>query len=63
MIYVIIVYFSKLHNKLMYDTKEFTDKVKALRGIYAMRSKGIIINGWKCDDPLDNEYLTRRVKL
>ena len=63
MIYVTIVYKSKLSGCWMYDEKTFTDKKSALRGIYAMRSKGIIIDGWKCDDPVDNEYLTRRIKL
>ena len=63
MIYVTIVYKSKLTGIWMQDEKVFTDKKAALRGMYSMRSKGIIIDGWKCDYPEDNEYLTRRFKL
>lgn len=63
MIYVDIVYRSKLTGKWMQETKQFRDCISALRGMYAMRSKGIIIDGWRCDYPEDNEYLTRRIKL
>lgn len=63
MIYVDIVYRSKLTGKWMTDTKEFSNKENALRGMYAMQYKNIIIDGWRCDDPLDNEWLTHRFKL
>ena len=63
MIYVDVVYQSKLTGKWMIDTKEFKSKQMALRGMYAMRSKGLIIDGWRCDDPIDNEWLTHRFKL
>lgn len=63
MIYVDIVYKSKLTGKWMTETKEFHTKEMALRGMYSMRAKGIIIDSWRCDDPLDNEWLSYRFKL
>ena len=63
MIYVDIVYKSKLTGKWMQDTKTFKDKFSALHGMYALKNKGIIIDGWTCDDPYDNEYLWLRFKL
>lgn len=63
MIYVDIVYKSKLTGKWMRETKEFHSKEMALRAMYAMRAKGIIIDSWRCDDPLDNEWLSYRFKL
>ncbi len=63
MIYVDIVYKSKLTGKWMTETKEFKSKQMALRGMFAMRAKGIIIDSWRCDVPLDNEWLSYRFKL
>lgn len=63
MIYVDIVYKSKLTGKWMIETKEFKCKQMALRGMFAMRAKGIIIDSYRCDDPLDNEWLSYRFKL
>lgn len=62
MIFVDIVYKS-IFGQWKTDTKEFTCKEQALRGMYAMRNKGLIIDGWRCDDPMDNEWLTHRFKL
>ena len=62
MIYVTIV-FRSITGKWMTETKEFSDKVKALRFMYSVRSKGHIIDHWKCDYPEDNEWLNRRIKL
>ena len=62
MIFVDIVYKS-IFGQWKTDTKEFTCKEQALRGMYAMRSKGLIIDGWRCDDPMDNEWLTHRFEL
>ena len=42
--------------------KEFHNAKSALRFMYAMKSKGYLIMGWRCDDPLDNEWLNRRFK-
>ena len=63
MIYVDVVYRSKLTGKILIDTKEFKSKEMALRGMFSMRAKGLIIDGWRCDDPLDNEWLSYRFKL
>ena len=63
MIYVSIVYKSKLTGKWMTEEKEFHTKEMALRGMYAMRNKGIIIDGWRCDDALDHQWLSIRIKL
>ena len=62
MIYVDIVYKS-IFGQWKTDTKEFKSKQMALRGMFAMRSKGLIIDSWRCDDPLDNEWLSYRFKL
>ena len=63
MIYITIVFNSKLTGKWMTEEKEFTNRGVALRYMYATRSKGFIIDGWRCDDALDNEWLTHRFKL
>ena len=63
MIYVDIVYQAAFTKKWTRSTKEFVNKWQALRGMYAMRDKGIIIDAWRCDDPLDNEWLSYRFKL
>ena len=62
MIYITIV-FRSITGKWMTETKEFSDRVKALRFMYSVKSKGHIIDHWKCDDPEDTEYLNRRIKL
>ena len=62
MIYVDCVY-RNIFGKWMRVTKEFTNKNQALRGMYALRSKGFIIDCYRCDDPMDNEWLTYRFKL
>ena len=43
--------------------KEFHSAKSALRFMYAMKSKGYLIMGWRCDDSLDNEWLSYRFKL
>lgn len=63
MIYVTIVFKSKLTGKWMTEDHEFEFPQVALRFMYAMRSKNQIIDGWRCDDPRDNEWLSRRFKL
>ena len=62
MIYVTIV-FRTIMGRWMTETKEFSDVKKALRFMYSMRSKGHIIDHYKCDYPEDSEYLNRRIKL
>ena len=62
MIYVDVVFKSKLTGKWMIETKEFRSAQMALRGMYAMRNKGLIIDGYRCDDYTDHEYLDRRFK-
>ena len=62
MIYVDCVY-RNIFGKWMQVTKEFTNKQQALRGMYALRSKGFIIDCYRCDDPMDTEWLTHRFKL
>lgn len=42
--------------------KEFKTKQAALRYMYMLKNKGYFITGWRCDDPLDNEWLNRRFK-
>ena len=45
------------------ETKKFHTAKKALAGMYAMRYKGLFILSYRCDDPLDSEWLNRRIKL
>ena len=63
MIYVTIVYQSKRTGYWMTEDKVFKTKEKALKGIFAMRGKGIIIDGYRCDDPFDSQWLDRRIAL
>ena len=50
-----------------YDKEEFSKTFNtpqmALRFMYAMRNKGIMILGYSCDDPYDNQWLDRRFNL
>lgn len=63
MIYVTIVSKSKLTGIWMTETKEFPTKEKALRFMYAMRNKGIIIDDYRCDDYIEHEWLNKRFRL
>ena len=45
------------------ETKQFHTAKKALSFMYAMRAKGHFILAWRCDDPYDNNWLERRIKL
>ena len=45
------------------ETKKFYTAKKALSFMYTMRNKGHFILGYRCDDPWDNEWLDRRIKL
>lgn len=63
MIYVDTVYKTKFTKKWVRETKVYPNKIVALRAIYGLRDKGFIIEGYRCDDPTDSEYLNRRVSL
>ncbi|MBO7731239.1 MAG: hypothetical protein J6S67_01750 [Methanobrevibacter sp.] len=63
MIYVDVVYQTKYTKKWIRETKEFSTKEVALRAIYGLRDKGFIIDGYRCDDYTDAQWLDRRVKL
>ena len=45
------------------ETKEFHTPYNALRFMYGMRGKGHFILGYRCDDPIDAEWLNKRFKL
>ena len=62
MIYITVV-FRTVFGVWKTETKEFSNKVKALRFMYAARAKGHIIDSWTCDDYTDNEWLGRRFTL
>ena len=62
MIYVTTV-FRTMWGNWVTETKEFNDKVKALRYMYGVRNKGHIIDHYKCDYPEDNDWLHARIKL
>lgn len=63
MIYIDYIYKQKITNKYVIATKECSDKESALRFMYAMQNKGNIIDSWRCDDALDNEWISRRFHL
>lgn len=63
MIYVIAKYLQMSTGKWLDTQHEFHDKHTALRGIHALRCRGFIIQSYMCDDPMDAEWLDRRVKL
>ena len=63
MIYVDTVYKTKFTKKWIQETKVYANKLLALRAIYALREKGFIIEGYRCDDYSDAEWLNGRVKL
>ena len=62
MIYVKVVWRTIFGNWVT-ETKEFGNKIAALRFMYSARSKGHIIDSWTCDDYMDNEWLGRRFRL
>ena len=63
MIYVDVVSVTPITHKPIITTREFPYKESALRFMFMIRNKGYIIDGWRCDDPLDNEWLNHRFKL
>lgn len=61
MIEVSFIYKSK-DGKWYQSSKSFNNKQKAFRFIYAIKRKAVNIE-WSCDDPWDNDWLWRNVKL
>lgn len=41
---------------------EFKTPYNALRFMYMMDHKGYIVSTWTCDDPSDNEWISRRYR-
>ena len=58
-----MVYVDVSFNGKTIETKEFNSPKTALRFMYAMRGKGYIVMGYRCDDIYDDEWLNRRIKL
>lgn len=56
---MITIYF---HWKGKEESKVFTNRIKALRFLYSIKSKGYFISGWSCEYPDDNDYLNRKFK-
>ena len=54
--------YRRLDGKWMQTEKSFSNKQKALRFIYAISKKAVNIE-WKCDDPYDNDWLWRNVRI
>lgn len=44
------------------ETKEFHNRITALRFMYGIRRKGHIIINYYADDPEDTEWINRRFK-
>ena len=40
----------------------FQTPYNALRFMYAMKGKGYLIQGWRCEDPQDHLWIERRFK-
>lgn len=62
MIYVTVIW-KTIFGNWVTETKEFNNRASALRFMYSARSKGHIIDGYTCDDYIDNEWLGRRFKV
>lgn len=62
MIYINVIFKSK-NGQFIQETKTFDDCIKALRFMYGIRRKGHIIDGYKCDDPEESEYLNERFRI
>ena len=64
MIYVMYQYFSKSEGKYLDGETEFNSPVKALRFMYSIKGReDYFLDGYRCDDPEDDEYIGRRIKL
>ena len=58
-----MIYVDTFDNHMNIFTKAFNSVKTALRYMYAMRGKGIIIAGYRCDDPIDYQWLEKRFRL
>ena len=45
------------------ETRKFDNRYSALRFMYGIEHNYHIVTGWKCDNPKDNEYLSKRFRL
>ena len=64
MVTVYYRYFSKKTKRWSEYEETFSDPVKALRFIWAMKNReDYYLDGWSCWDPEDNEYLASRISI
>ena len=64
MIIVMFSYFNKHQEKFVEGEAQFDSNVKALRFMYSIKGReDYILEGYRCDDPYDNEWLGRRINI
>lgn len=63
MITIYFYYYSKSEGQTKSGEKEFSNVYKAARFCWKMKNQSVIIKGWECDYPEDNEYLSQNVNL
>ena len=63
MITIFYLYFSKTENKMKEASQIFDDVQKAIRFCWSMKKRKMVLDGWSCYDPEDNEILQRKVNM
>lgn len=63
MITIFYYYWNKTENKLKEAEQIFYDVHKAIRFCWSMKNKRMILDGWTCFYPEDNELMNSRVNI
>lgn len=63
MITIFYLYFNKTENKMKEASQIFDDVQKAIRFCWSMKKRKMVLDGWSCYDPEDNEILQRKVNI
>ena len=63
MITIYYSYYSVKENKYKQAEKVFYSPITAVKFCWAMANKPMFLDGWKCDDIDDHEYMCRKVNM
>lgn len=63
MITIFYLYFNKTENKMKEASQIFNDVQKAIKFCWSMKKRKMILDGWSCYDPEDNELMSMRVNI
>lgn len=63
MITIYYYYWSKSESKMKEGEQIFNDVQSAIRFCWSMKKRKMVLNGWKCIYPEDNELLQMRVNI